>query len=311
MDYLLQVKVGCLLGLLVLTLFFGLMPIVIPWFRTSATAGRHQSILRFISCFAAGVFLSACLLDIIPDYLSDITEQLEERHINKDYPIAEIILAGGFFLVFLIEQVVLDYKDGHSGENTSLLSSEGGSGALQYNSHNTLTSNHDLGAEELDFHGRHVHVDFNAHSPFRSFVLVISLSLHSVFEGLAIGLQETNYRVLEICIAVLIHKSIIVFSLSIKLIQSNARSPWLVACIVVFAVMSPLGIAVGIGVTQTLTATGKLVRCILEGVAAGTFVYITFLEILPHELDSSDKRLWKLLFIVLGFSVTAGISLIG
>ncbi|XP_064411092.1 zinc transporter ZIP1-like [Latimeria chalumnae] len=294
MDYLLQVKVGCPVGLLVLTLLFGLMPIVIPLFCTSATAGRHQLILRFISCFAAGVFLSACLLDIIPDYLSDITEQLKEQHITMDYPVAEIILAGGFFLVFFIEQMVLYLKDRQSNENTPLLSSQGGSDTLQYNSHN-----------ELDSHGRHGHMDFNAHSPFCSLVLLTSLSFHSLFEGLAIGLQEKNDRVLEICIAVLIHKSIIVFSLSIKLMQSNVRLFWLVACIVGFAVMSPLGIAVGIGVTQTLTATGKLVRCILEGVAAGTFVYITFLEILPHELNSSDKRLWKLLFIVLGFSVMA------
>lgn len=48
---------------------------------------------------------------------------------------------------------------------------------------------------DLESSGHHVHVDFQAHSPFRSFMLFLSLSLHSVFEGLAIGLQNTDSKV--------------------------------------------------------------------------------------------------------------------
>lgn len=48
---------------------------------------------------------------------------------------------------------------------------------------------------DLEGSGHHVHVDFQAHSSFRSFMLFLSLSLHSVFEGLAIGLQSTDSKV--------------------------------------------------------------------------------------------------------------------
>ena len=101
------------------------------------------------------------------------------------------------------------------------------------------------------------------------------------------------------------------FSLSVKLVQSAVRPLWVIAYIVVFAVMSPLGIAIGIGVMEAKLEAGALIQAVLEGLAAGTFVYITFLEILPHELNSPGKQLLKVLFILLGFSVMAGLTFIG
>lgn len=118
-------------------------------------------------------------------------------------------------------------------------------------------------------------------------------------------------QVLEICIAILVHKSIIVFSLSVKLVQSEVRPLWVAAYIGVFAIMSPLGIGIGIGVMEAQLASGALIQAILEGLAAGTFVYITFLEILPHELNSPGKQLLKVLFILLGFAVMAGLTFLG
>lgn len=42
----------------------------------------HRTVLSLISCFAGGVFLAACLLDIIPDYLSDINAELDARGVE-------------------------------------------------------------------------------------------------------------------------------------------------------------------------------------------------------------------------------------
>lgn len=118
-------------------------------------------------------------------------------------------------------------------------------------------------------------------------------------------------QVLEICIAILVHKSIIVFSLSVKLVQSSLPPLWVAAYIGVFALMSPVGIALGIGVMEAQLRAGGLVQAVLEGLAAGTFVYITFLEILPHELNSPGKQLLKVLFILLGFGVMAALTFLG
>lgn len=115
----------------------------------------------------------------------------------------------------------------------------------------------------------------------------------------------------EICIAILVHKSIIVFSLAVKLVQSAIPPLWVAAYIGVFALMSPVGIAIGISVMEAQLAAGPLIQAVLEGLAAGTFVYITFLEILPHELNSPGQQLLKVIFILLGFSIMAALAFLG
>ncbi|XP_059203511.1 zinc transporter ZIP1 [Centropristis striata] len=302
MEYLLQVKIGALIGLLVLTLLFGFIPARVKWFRDTNGTETHRTVLSLISCFAGGVFLAACLLDIIPDYLSDINAELDAQELKTDFPIPEFIIAAGFFMVLILERIVLNCREvrGAQEERAPLIpDNRNGHG----HGHGT--------SPDLESSGQHVHVDFQAHSPFRSFMLFLSLSLHSVFEGLAIGLQNTDSKVLEICIAILVHKSIIVFSLSVKLVQSAVRPLWVAAYIGVFALMSPIGIAIGISVIEAQLAAGAMIQVVLEGLAAGTFVYITFLEILPHELNSPGKQLLKVLFILLGFTVMATLTFLG
>lgn len=116
---------------------------------------------------------------------------------------------------------------------------------------------------------------------------------------------------MEICIAILVHKSIIVFSLSVKLMQSAIRPMWVIIYILVFSIMSPMGIAVGIGVSEAQLRMGAFIQAVLEGLAAGTFIYITFLEILPHELNSPERQLLKVLFILIGFSLMAALCFLG
>ncbi|XP_064192784.1 zinc transporter ZIP1 [Anguilla rostrata] len=299
MKYLLQVKIGALVGLLLLTLFIGFIPVRMKWFRETSGTETHKVLLSFISCFAGGVFLAACLLDIIPDYLSDIGAELDARGVDTSFPVQEFIMAMGFFLVLILERIVLNCT-GRRGEESAPLLAQTGHG-----------HGHGHGTNDLEGSAQHVHVDLQAHSSFRSFILFLSLSLHSVFEGLAIGLQSTESKVLEICIAILVHKSIIVFSMSVKLVQSAVKPLWVAAYVGVFAVMSPLGIAVGISVMEAQLESSALIQSVLEGLAAGTFIYITFLEILPHELNSPERPLLKVLFILLGFSVMAGLTFMG
>lgn len=86
---------------------------------------------------------------------------------------------------------------------------------------------------------------------------------------------------------------------------------WVWLYVTVFAVMSPLGIGIGILVIEAQLEDGAFIQAVLEGLAAGTFVYITFLEILPHELNSPERPLLKVLFLLCGFSVMAGLSFLG
>ncbi|KAM8794337.1 zinc transporter ZIP1 [Eudromia elegans] len=309
----LRVKLGSLAALLLLTLASGLAPLC--FFRhprsSGAAAERRGRALGLVSCFAGGVFLGTCLLDLLPDYLAGMDEALRGLRVTLQFPLQEFILAMGFFLVLVMEQIVLAYKDraGSLEEETRALLAAGPAapppdGSIQ-------------GPRWPDGPGQgprapaerpHVHVDFNAHSPVRSLLLVLSLSLHSVFEGLAVGLQEAEAKVLEICVALLAHKCLMAFSLALQLLQGRLRPRAVAACVLLFALMSPLG--VGLGTALTAGALQRLWRSVLEGLAAGSFVYITFLEILPHELGGPRHRILKVILLVAGFALVTAILFI-
>ncbi len=229
--------------------------------------------------------------------------------LQLQFPLPEFIMAMGFFLVLVLEQVVLAFKDQsscHMEERRSLLVDS----SIQANDRNSRHHSHRRrGSEESD--GGHFHVDFGSQSALRAFILVFSLSLHSVFEGLAVGLLEEGKEVLEICLALMIHKSIISFSLAFKLSQARLRRSVVAGCLLLFAAMSPLGIGVAIGLTETKASPQhQLARSTLEGLAAGTFIYITFMEILPHELSSARNRIPKVAMLLVGFAVVTAVLFI-
>lgn len=47
----------------------------------SCSASRQKA-LSLVSCFAGGVFLATCLLDLLPDYLAAIDEALAALHVT-------------------------------------------------------------------------------------------------------------------------------------------------------------------------------------------------------------------------------------
>nr|XP_005284292.1 zinc transporter ZIP2 [Chrysemys picta bellii] len=330
MEPLLAVKIGCLVALLFITLVCGLIPAQVKWFQIKAAKGRHRRILSFIGCFAAGVFLGACLMHTAADALTDIQGELGKRlqqaaagqnltgtqndssrasacGAELDYPFAELVISLGFFLVFLTESLVL-----HCCHAAPL--SHGAPGKDPACSAPSVPSvPHSHGATVPSVPSvPHSHGVPGPGGPspgsFRALVLFITLSLHSLFEGLAVGVQRGEAGALQLCLAVLAHKGVIAFSLGLQLVQSGTQPRWRLLYLGIFALMSPSGMAVGIGLSFSGGAAGGLAMALVEGVAAGTFLYITFLEILPHELNSHEPPLAKFSFIALGFTVMATIA---
>ncbi|CAM9996971.1 unnamed protein product, partial [Bubo scandiacus] len=106
----LEAKLGSLVLLLLLPLGCGLAPLCC--FRQPPSAADARSpVLSLVSCFAGGVFLATCLLDLLPDYLASISAALEGLRITLQFPLPEFILAMGFFLVLVLEQVALAQRE--------------------------------------------------------------------------------------------------------------------------------------------------------------------------------------------------------
>ena len=331
-------------GLFIMTFICTLLPLRFYNLTHDHHAGSHRrgkKIVSFLSCFAAGVFLATCLLHLFPDVDRDMSAVLDRMNIFSSFPVSEFIMTFGFFVILVIEQVVLTMKESHDHDHhhhhTSFPSSQASKPLLNgvkrhdygYTSKvasmpddvirgesssesegepvsepfPTMTSSGEHGG-----HDHSVHMDQSSHSSIRSFILLLALSIHAMFEGLAVGLQRTSADVVQIFSALVLHKCILGFSLGLNLVQSKLSRSATVRANFLFSIMSPLGIAVGILVDDISDSLAtRLASGILQGIACGTFLYVTFFEVLPHEFNSKDDRMLKVLFLILGYSTLVAI----
>ena len=142
-----------------------------------------------------------------------------------------------------------------------------------------------------------------AHSTSRLIMFLLALSLHSVFEGLAIGLQENE---MSLFIGVMIHKSIMAFLLGLTLKKGTFKLMNFTICILIFAMASPIGICIGTFIEEyKQDIYGLIVNGTLQAMAGGTFLYITFFEVLNPEFSHSRNKLLKTISCILGYAIMA------
>lgn len=132
------------------------------------------------------------------------------------------------------------------------------------------------------------------------FVLMIALSTHAIFEGLAIGLESNFNSCIDLMIAVLIHKSAEGVSLSISLGKSFAGQTKIICWLIfIFAFASPLGVTIG----MLLGEAPIIVDITFTSLAAGTFLYISCSEVITEEFSLPGNRWIKLLMLLFGAAI--------
>merc|ERR1711910_152759 len=102
------------------------------------------------------------------------------------------------------------------------------------------------------------------------------------------------------------------FSLGLTLAQARLKFKQYAISVIIFTMASPIGMLIGMGMSEMEQSLGgDIANCVLQGIAGGTFLYITFFEVLPHELNLPHNRLWKVLFVILGFSCICALMFVG
>lgn len=328
---LLTEKVITLLSMAVITFLFGMLPLkLFTQLRHNPDIDsriRWRLMISLSSCFAGGVFIASCLLDLLPDVEEKVAQVLEEiksqYKVDLDYPVAQFIMVFGFLLILLIEQTVLHYQEKwmEEEEREPLLSRSRRASVGSYQSTHEGHSHHPppamTGVSNQAHHPNdghsHSHITHGVfeHSSLRSLMLLLALSFHSLFEGLAIGLQDNSSQLLSIFVAVVVHKAVMSFSLGLNIAQSDLSIKSFLISNILFSISSPVGVGIGIAIYDLPSSLPQdICNGVLQGIAGGTFLYITFFEVLPHELNVPHKRLWKVTFVILGYACICGLLFI-
>ncbi|KAI7692781.1 hypothetical protein SSS_05577 [Sarcoptes scabiei] len=130
-------------------------------------------------------------------------------------------------------------------------------------------------------------------SMFSFFILMFATSAHSLFEGMALGLQTNLKTAIHLFIGIILHECLVAFALglnAIRIQQENVKLKNHLKFALIFSITVPLGNLIGILVGYTPGHVGKFVSAIFQGFAAGTFIHVTFFELIPEEFLSKDSH---------------------
>ncbi|TRY68979.1 hypothetical protein TCAL_09729, partial [Tigriopus californicus] len=298
------------------SLIVGILPIKLSqcfdW--KSERSKKNNFLFSALSCFGAGVILTTCLTHMLPEVNEFLEFNIQQQTIpDTGLPLAEIFVLCGFFMIFIVEELIHMviqrwHKEGfESGRSTAALMEK----AVQ--ELETEAAHGDLGHQTV---GIDIMTANNGsfQSSLRGFLVILALSLHAVFEGIAVGLTNKEANVWYLLFAIAAHKYVIAFCLGIQFVTTGIRPFLIIIYIGVFSLISPFGILIGTLLTGTVSVDEELQNptvTILQGLATGTLLYVVFFEVLENERRQKKmKGIYQALFVILGFLVMIVVQLV-
>jgi len=274
---------------------------------------------------------------------SDVVAKLQLPEVH--YPVPEVTVVSGFFIVWLLERLIHKCVDRimlsstpaslqktvvvrerqKNSDNVELLDEYVAVTDEEFPLDNGYHSHEDGSGHQRHHHSHkhgedgeaavgHSHLAFDAQDAanasgvkvIKAVFLTFALGSHSVLEGIGFGLLDNLTQILNMIIAMIIHESLCALSLGLHLAGQQTRPRLAAILLTTFSVLIPIGVVIGLSVSMgESTVTGQMASCLLQGIAAGTFIYVVFLEILPPELKSGENQLWKVALTALGFVLIA------
>merc|ERR1712154_662856 len=136
----------------------------------------------------------------------------------------------------------------------------------------------------------------------RGFLVVLALSIHDLFEGVALGVARRESSAWFLLLAFASHKWVISACLGLKWARSALRPVIAVLYMTVFCAVSPIGIGIGMALTDPGEAENNSTALIVvQGIATGSLLYVVFFEILEKERQKPVPGVLQVLGVSLGF----------
>jgi len=129
---------------------------------------------------------------------------------------------------------------------------------------------------------------------------VVALSFQEAFVGLSFGMETSgpDDPVWYAYATASATKLIVSFCLGMELAWSGARNSAIVACSAVFATVTPVGVAIGMALSQCCDnvvaykpPSPGILHVISQGLGAGSLAFVVFLEVFPRHKHAGFTHL--------------------
>uniref|UniRef100_A0A1B6FPY5 Zinc/iron permease n=1 Tax=Cuerna arida TaxID=1464854 RepID=A0A1B6FPY5_9HEMI len=306
-------KVLALLGILIFSILFGIVPI---FMSRCVRSPKVQWLNNAVICFSGGTLLGISFLHLMPETRESV-HALRLQGKMTSFPasvsLADTIIVAGFFAIYVMDELIhallewagVDHSHKPHGRDPQ-------ADSITYiprqltKDQTTSTDNAAVEPAQREFH--------NIHIP--GILTILALSFHDIFEGLALGIQEHNMDVYFLFLSVATHKFAIAFSVSLDFLLSGVDPKVIVLYTVIFSLVNPGGI--GIGIALSLLSREDTIHSpmtvTMQGIASGSLIYVTCFEVLQRhtteENGSHVSGIRNTVFVISGFIFMLGMKIV-
>ena len=269
------------------TLIGSILPM---WIRAIKWTSRLESL-------AGGVFLGAGLAHLLAESFEDIGE------LSK-YPAAPAVALGTFVILTAVE--LFSY-----GEHDEQFQTDG----HHHHHHHEETKGYDsipdrttslqsLTPDSTEPHSEQIEL-FGKDAcslTIPTISLYVIMDVHSCIEGLALGIMVTWGGIIAILCAIVGHKPVEAFALSLIILKDKPNKILFWILVVFYTLMSPIGLIAGIFVVEY--AKNAWVMGVIGAFSAGTFLFVgchEWSEMFEHKAEwTCSEKGWHFGMFAIG-----------
>jgi zinc transporter 1/2/3 len=325
MDLTLKIKIISIPSLFLLCFLFGIFPYIIKKCR------MNNSFLSYANTFSGGLFFGIGIFHLL-------SEGVEKLSKYSDLPIPYFLASLGYSFILFIQKVIFGYLVPNA-ENY-LKKDEKQQMSLEYNfeTHNFEEEDENEENENIDDKNNENNIKLNLlihkednnqidvncstnttrtttadsielkilqKKKLSGFIMLLALSIHGLFECLALGIQNNSKNTLFLFIALMIHKWAEAFSLGIFFVQAKLAKKNYYLLIIFFAIIGPIGVLLGIILSKT---ANEFIEGVFLCISTGTFLYVACSEVIVEEFSTPDKRYLKFFLYLMGTIFAGGLT---
>lgn len=299
-QHLIVAKIVAIVVLLLVTLVFCFIPYLLDrfykWTSRPQSDAREFKVVLCLLNFGGGVLIATTFIHMLPEVV-EVVSALQDCRMLAPTPfgLPEVLLCTGFYLMYSIEEIMhFVVRRRQQRQPQLILVVEQADGGRQKEL-----------AAELE---KPEKTEEQPREPnwLRGLGIIVALSLHELFGGMAIGLEMSVSTVWFMTGAIAVHKLVLAFCIGMEIMMAHTRLLVAVIYLLVFSIVTPIGVGIGIAVSESSAANQpSTVSGILQGLACGTLIYVVFFEIVAK----NHAGLRVLLSSVVGFILMFGLQI--
>ncbi|XP_042478195.1 zinc transporter 1-like [Macadamia integrifolia] len=280
-------KIGAIASLLVASGLGVCIPILGKKFQVLRP---ENDVFFMIKAFAAGVILSTGFTHILPDAFDKLRSPCLDQNLWK-FPFTGFIAMMSAIGTLMVDTFATSfYKRLHFNKAQPVTEDEENAGEhsdhLHVHPHGSNLIGEDSVRSELTRHR------------IVSQVLELGIVVHSVIIGISLGASRSAQTIKPLFAALSFHQFFEGMGLGGCISQARFKSRSAAAMAIFFSLTTPVGITVGIGITNAYnenSLTALVVEGVLDSAAAGILIYMALVDLLAADfMNSRMQNNWRL-----------------